>query len=160
MAAQEMKPFLYSVERIIDSKMPAVWRAWTDSVALESWYHPVGLKALPGTTISEPRVDGRWAVSVDVPEHNMTAYFFGAYTAYVEEALIEHTMLYTESAEEFAKANLDGPSHLVSVTFERRESGVWVKFSQFGELPEGHAPRAQAGMESYFDSLENYLRQP
>jgi hypothetical protein len=32
-----------------------------------------------------------------------------------------------------------------------------VKFSQYGELPPGQAVQAQAGMESYFDSLEAYL---
>jgi len=32
-----------------------------------------------------------------------------------------------------------------------------VKFSQFGDLPEGEAARAQQGMESYFDSLERFL---
>jgi hypothetical protein len=32
-----------------------------------------------------------------------------------------------------------------------------VKFSQFGELPEGQPAQAKAGMESYFDSLANYL---
>ncbi len=29
--------------------------------------------------------------------------------------------------------------------------------SQFGELPEGQAEQAQAGMESYFDNLELFL---
>ena len=47
--------------------------------------------------------------------------------------------------------------HLVVVEFEARDFRSWVKFSQFGELPEGMAVRAQAGMESYFDSLGNYL---
>jgi hypothetical protein len=32
-----------------------------------------------------------------------------------------------------------------------------VKFSQFGDLPESEAIQAQAGMESYFDSLGDYL---
>jgi hypothetical protein len=35
--------------------------------------------------------------------------------------------------------------------------GIWVRFSQFGELPEGDAEQAQAGMESYFDSLGIFL---
>jgi len=33
----------------------------------------------------------------------------------------------------------------------------WVKFSQFGEMPDSEAVRAQEGMESYFDSLERFL---
>ncbi len=43
------------------------------------------------------------------------------------------------------------------IEFESRDFRSWVKFSQFGELPEGQAVQAQAGMESYFDSLEAYL---
>ncbi len=157
MEQQERQPFLYSVERVFSADLSSVWGAWTEPQALEAWYHPVGLVALPETVSSNAVVDGEWAVSVDVPEHNLTAYFYGRYTAVIHQKLLEHTMLYTESADEFAKADLGGPSHLVSVSFEQREAGVWVKFSQFGELPEGHAPRAQAGMESYFDSLESYL---
>jgi len=42
--------------------------------------------------------------------------------------------------------------------FEDRGVNSWVKFSQFGELPEGQAEQAKAGMESYFDSLSNFLR--
>jgi len=34
---------------------------------------------------------------------------------------------------------------------------TWVKFSQFGDLPAEEAPRAQAGIENYFDSLGNFL---
>jgi hypothetical protein len=156
---QERQPFLYSVERVIKAELSRIWHAWTQPQALEAWYHPVGLAALPETVTSHAVVDGPWAVSVDVPDHNLTAYCYGRYTAVINEKLLEHTMLYTESATEFEQDDLGGPSHLVSVSFEQREVGVWVKFSQFGELPEGHAPRAQAGMESYFDSLENYLGQ-
>jgi hypothetical protein len=32
-----------------------------------------------------------------------------------------------------------------------------VKFSQFGQLPEGQAEQTKTGMESYFDSLANFL---
>ena len=35
-----------------------------------------------------------------------------------------------------------------------------MKFSQYGELPEDQAVQAQAGMESYFDSLAAYLTTP
>jgi hypothetical protein len=66
-------------------------------------------------------------------------------------------MHYVESADEFAARDMTTPSHEVVVEFEDREGAAWVKFSQFGELPEGHAPRAQAGMESYFDNLGKYL---
>jgi hypothetical protein len=49
------------------------------------------------------------------------------------------------------------PSHLIVIDFEDRGVSSWARFSQFGELPEGDAEQAQAGMESYFDSLGIFL---
>jgi hypothetical protein len=48
-------------------------------------------------------------------------------------------------------------SHLIVIDFDNRGDSSWVRFSQFGELPEGDAEQAQAGMESYFDSLGIFL---
>ena len=45
----------------------------------------------------------------------------------------------------------------IVVTFEERPGGSWVKFYQYGELPEEHIPMAKAGMESYFQSLADFL---
>ena len=75
----------------------------------------------------------------------------------VENARLEHTMAYTQSAEEFAVRDESAPHHRILVEFESRGFRSWVKFSQFGDLPEDQAVQAQAGMESYFDSLEAYL---
>lgn len=152
-----MSDFLYSVEREFDLPVDILWAAWTDPVALESWYHPTDLSVLPGSVVSEPVEGGRWAVGVDVPAHGFVAYFWGRYTAVVENARLEHTMSYSQDAEEFAARDDDAPHHLVRIEFESRDFRSWVKFSQFGELPEGQAVQAQAGMESYFDSLEAYL---
>jgi len=46
---------------------------------------------------------------------------------------------------------------LIRVEFKDRGSSSWSKFSQFGELPEGQAEMAQAGMTSYFESLARFL---
>jgi hypothetical protein len=66
-------------------------------------------------------------------------------------------MHYTQSLEEFEAANLSTPAHRVVVEFDDRGERSWVKFSQFGQLPEGQAEQAQAGMQSYLDSLEVFL---
>ena len=87
----------------------------------------------------------------------MVSCFYGLYTKVETHKLLEHTMCYTEDMADFAAMDDSAPHHNVVVEFEIRGDKTWVKFSQFGELPEGHAPRAQAGMESYFDSLANYL---
>ena len=81
----------------------------------------------------------------------------GRYTAVAPNARLDHTLAYSQSAEEFAARDDDAPHHLVRIEFENRGFRSWVKFSQFGDLPEAEALRARAGMESYFDSLAAYL---
>jgi uncharacterized protein YndB with AHSA1/START domain len=54
-------------------------------------------------------------------------------------------------------ADLTAPSHRVVVDFEDRGESTVVTFAQFGEMPEEQIPQTQAGMESYFDSLEAHL---
>jgi len=154
------QPLLYSVEREFHHPIETMWTAWTEASALEAWYHPADLECLAGSTESQLTVGGLWACAVSVPEHNFAAYFFGIYSKIVTNELLEHTMHYTESADEFAEKDMSTPSHTVTIEFENRGQNTWVKFSQFGELPEGMAERAQAGMESYFDSLSAYLSEP
>ena len=149
--------FLYSVEREFDATIEKVWHAWIDAASLEAWYHPTELSNVPGSVVSEFEVGGLWTVAVDVPAHNFVAYFYGRYTGIELHKTIEHTMFYVESADEFAARDESRPFHKVVVDFEIRGDKTWVKFAQFGELPEGHAPQAQAGMESYFDSLAKFL---
>jgi uncharacterized protein YndB with AHSA1/START domain len=149
--------FLYSVEREYAHPIETVWHAWTDAAALEAWYHPTDLANVVGSSKSDPIVGGRWAIAVDVPAYNMVSCFYGLYTKVETHQLLEHTMCYTQDMAEFAAMDDSAPHHNIVVEFEIRGGKTWVKFSQFGELPEGHAPRAQAGMESYFDSLANYL---
>ena len=103
---------------------------------------------------------GIWTVAIDVAEHNFVAYFYGRYTQVIENLRLEHTMAYTESAEEFAARDESAPHHRVVIEFEARAFRSWVKFSQYGELAEDQAIQAQAGMESYFDSLAAYLTTP
>ena len=152
-----MSDFLYSVEREYDIPVEILWAAWTDPVALEAWYHPTDLSNVPGSAASDAVEGGLWTVAVDVPEHGMVAYFYGRYTAVVENARLEHTMAYTQSAEEFAARDETALHHRVLVEFASRDFRSWVKFSQFGEMPAGQAVKTQAGMESYFDSLADYL---
>jgi uncharacterized protein YndB with AHSA1/START domain len=148
---------LYSVQREYPVPMERMWGAWTDAAALEAWYHPTDLHCEPGSVISDAMVGGGWAVSVDVPQHGLVAYFYGVYTRVEVGRVLEHSIDYTQSAEEFTAKDLSVPAHRVGVDFEPRAGGTWVRFAQFGELPEGEAPRAKSGMESYFDSLGAYL---
>lgn len=149
--------FLYSVEREFPVTMERLWNAWTDASELESWYFPTELSATKGATVSVLEVDGLWACGVEVPAQGFTAYFFGKYTKIVNYKLLEHTLHYTTSADEFAQKDFSTESHLIRVEFEDRGSLSWSKYSQFGELPEDQAAMAQAGMNSYLESLAQHL---
>ncbi|MEY3926426.1 MAG: hypothetical protein RIS16_377 [Actinomycetota bacterium] len=149
--------FLYSVEREYPVSISDLWSAWTDPVKLETWYFPTALKSVRGATKSELTLGGLWACGVDVAEFGFVAYFYGKYTKIEQEKQIEHTLHYTQSKEEFEAKDFETESHLIVLDFEDRGESSWVKFSQYGELPEGQAAQAQAGMESYLDSLSNFF---
>lgn len=150
--------FLYSVERVYPYPSATLWAAWMQEQALSKWYSPVSLKVAEGSVVSEEKVGGLWTVGVDVPEYNFVAYFYGLYTRIEQNKLIEHTMNYTQSHAEFLKRVASPEEHLIKIDFEVDPNGTLVKFSQFGQLPEGEAEKAQAGMESYFDNLARYLK--
>lgn len=152
-----MRESLYTVERNYPISVEKLWNAWADPKALQVWYCPTNLSVEGGSVQSEPVVGGIWSSGVSVKQANMVAYFFGLYTAVKEYELLEHTMTYTESHEEFEKRIPSPVEHLVRIKFKVTDGGSWVSFTQFGELPEGQAPQAKAGMESYFDNLGNYL---
>lgn len=95
-------------------------------------------------------------MAIDVPQFNFVAYFYGQYQAIETNRQLKHTLHYTQSADEFALRDMSTPSHLIVIDFEDRDR-LLACFSQFGELPEGQADQAQAGMESYFDSLGIFL---
>lgn len=144
---------LYSVEREYPVSIDALWKAWVDADALEQWYCPTALRVLPGSVVSDARVDGWWTVGVDVQEYGFVAYFYGTYSEVVPNKRLVHSLYYTQDAAEFATRDLTLEHHRIEIDFEDRAGSSWVRFSQFGELPEGEAPRAKEGMESYFDNL-------
>jgi uncharacterized protein YndB with AHSA1/START domain len=152
-----MSGLLYSVEREYAHPISQLWSAWTRAEELEVWYHPTVLANVPGLTVSDARPGGSWKVAVDVPMNGFVAFFYGQYSTVEENVALEHSMHYTQSREEFDAADLTTPAHRIVVEFEERGAGSWVKFSQFGEMPEGQAEQTKLGMESYFDSLGEFL---
>lgn len=151
-----MEP-LYTVERVFPESADVLWRAWTDPAALQEWYAPVDLAVVPGSVVSDPVVGGWWTVGVDVPDHGFVAWFYGRYIQVQPESHFEHTLHYTQDADEFRARDVTTEHHRVSVDFEPGPEGVVVRWQQFGELPAEQVPATKAGMESYFDSLERYL---
>lgn len=151
------KQFLYSVERNYPVAIEKLWQAWVDPAALADWYSPTDLSVYPGSVENVAEVGGIWTVAVDVPEYNFVAFFFGQYTQVETHKLLAHTMNYTQSLAEFKERKFSPEAHDIVIEFEDRGLESWVKFSQFGELPDGEPARAQAGMESYFDNLGRFL---
>ena len=148
---------LYSVEREYPVAVKALWDAWIDADALQSWYSPTDLKVVPGSVLSEPVVGGWWTVAVNVSQFGFNAYFFGTYSELSENTRIVHSMNYTQDAAEFAARVITSDAHTIQIDFEDRGQSSWVSFTQFGELPADQAEGAKAGMESYFDNLGIYL---
>jgi uncharacterized protein YndB with AHSA1/START domain len=148
---------LYSVEREYPVAVKALWDAWMDAEALQTWYSPTDLKVVPGSVVSENMVGGWWTVGVDVSQFGFNAYFFGTYSELSENKRIVHSMNYTQDAAEFAARVITPDAHTIQIDFEDRGANSWVRFTQFGELPADQAEGAKAGMESYFDNLGIYL---
>lgn len=149
--------YLYSVEREYNVPIDRLWSAWTNAAELEEWYHPTDLVTVPGSAISEPEVGGRWTIAIDVPQFEFIAYFFGRYSNVQPHKKLEHSMSYTQDEAEFMAADPDAPFHKVVVDFEDRGDKSWVKFSQYGELPAEQIEATTVGMQSYFQSLFDYL---
>jgi hypothetical protein len=117
----------------------------------------VQLEVAKDTVENEAVVGGVWTVGVDVPEYNFVAYFFGVYTQVKEHELLEHTMNYTQSLDEFKKRVSSPEEHTIQIDFKEVEGGSWVSFTQFGEMPEEQVELTRQGTSSYFDNLGKFL---
>ncbi len=152
-----MTDLAYSVERAFPVDVDRMWRAWTDADALEQWYAPTDLHVVPGSVVSEAVEGGRWAVAVDASAYGHIAYFWGRYTEIVPGARLVHGLSYSQDEADFLARDDDAPRHDIVIDMEGRDGGTWVRFAQYGEMPAEQAAMAQAGMESYFDSLALHL---
>ena len=152
-----MNDLAYSVEREYSVPVDCMWHAWTDSDALQEWYAPTDLVVVPGSTVSEPVIGGRWATAVDASAYGHIAYFWGRYSEVDEPRRLMHSMSYSQDEADFLEHSDDAEQHLVVIDIETREVGCLVRFAQYGDMPAEQAQMAQQGMESYFDSLGNFL---
>ena len=147
----------YSVERAFPVDGDRMWQAWTDAGELEQWYAPTELSVVPGSVVSEAVEGGRWAVAVDASAYGHIAYFWGRYTEVVPGARLVHGLSYSQDEADFLARDDDAPRHDIVIDMEPRDGGTWVRFAQYGDMPAEQAAMAQAGMESYFDSLALHL---
>ena len=149
--------FLYSVEREVDYPLATLWQAFTETDALQAWYHPTMLNSVAGATLSEPNVLGRWQCAIEVPMDGSVHCFYGRYTHVEPMKYLEHTMHYTVNLDEFKARDESTESHIVKIEFEDRGDRSYVRWAQYGEMPEEQIEMTRAGMSNYLDSLEQYL---
>ena len=152
-----MSDLAYSVEREYPVPIDRMWHAWTDASALQEWYAPTGLAVVSGSTVSEPVIGGRWATAVDASAYGHVAYFWGRYSEVDEPMRVVHSMSYSQDESDFLEHSDEAEQHLVTIDMEPRGEGCWVRFAQYGDMPAEQAQMAQQGLESYFDSLGNFL---
>lgn len=153
---ETVNPLAYAVERAYSVPRARLWQAWTDAGDLAEWYCPLEMRVLPGSTISDPVEGGKWCTAVDAGAYGV-AYFWGRYAEVEPTVRITHTLHYSTDVADFDRADETGPTHVVVLEFSDTASGAHVRYSQFGEMPAEEAGRAQAGMESYLDSLAQFL---
>lgn len=152
-----MTDLAYSVERVFPVDSDRMWQVWTDAGELEQWYAPTELSVVPGSVVSEAVEGGRWSVAVDASSYGHIAYFWGRYTEVIPGRRLVHGLAYSQDEGEFLARDDEAPHHDIVIDMESRDGGTWVRFAQYGEMPADQAAMAQAGMESYFDSLGAYL---
>jgi len=149
---------LYFVEREFDCDIETLWSAWTNASELEAWYSPTILSVVSGSVTSEVKVGGRWAVAVDVSMNGFNAYFWGRYSEVIPHVRLVHSLSYSQYEAEFIFADDNAPAHRIEIDFEDRGTKAWVRFTQFGEMPEEQAEASRDGMNSYLDNLELFLK--
>jgi uncharacterized protein YndB with AHSA1/START domain len=149
---------LYSVGREYPVSISRLWRAWTEASELQQWYSGYGFEIVPDSATSESIVGGPWSIAIDVSANGFIAYFWGKYTEVEFQKKLVHTMHYSHDELEFNLRSDDIAFHLIRIDFEDREASSFLKFQQFGDLDAEEAEAAKDGMESYLDSLENFLK--
>jgi uncharacterized protein YndB with AHSA1/START domain len=155
--SDDFSALAYSVERTYPVDVDRMWSAWTHAAELEQWYAPTDLSVVPGSVVSDAVIGGRWAVAVDATAYGHIAYFWGRYDDVSPGSRLIHSLSYSQDEADFVAHDDDAPYHDIVIDMESRDGGTWVRFAQYGDMPAEQAAMAQAGMESYFDSLGQHL---
>lgn len=153
-----MSQLLYSVEREYPVTLSRLWSAWTEANQLQQWYSGYGFDIVPNSATSQSVVGGAWSIAIDVSANGFVAYFWGKYTEVEFQKKLVHTMHYSQDELEFNLRSDDSEFHLIHIDFEPRKQSSWVRFAQYGEMDSEEAEAAKDGMESYFNSLQNFLK--
>jgi uncharacterized protein YndB with AHSA1/START domain len=146
----------YTVIREIPFSAEKIYQAWTDEQQIPQWYGPVGMNTKEGSVSSDARVGGNWSATVVDPQGGQHQ-FTGEYHEVVPNQKLVYTLDYSNPDMPNMPKYPDGVHEVVTLTIEDKGASSVLTFTQNGFLPAAQIPYAQAGMESYFDSLVNFL---
>lgn len=79
------------ITRAFAAPRHVVWRFFTEAERLAEWFGPVGVQVDPATTVVEPRVGGRWELTM-VDEDCTYSPIIGTFTAFDPEDYLEIRM--------------------------------------------------------------------
>lgn len=157
-------PELFQVTRTFPFAVEDVWNAWTVRDEIAQWYGPQDAPDgslrfdVPDESVSmHPEVGGAWSATVHIEPFDENHHFYGVVEEVEPLRRLTYTMHYTNDDAVFVSRDTSSAFHRIVLDFVSGD-GTTLTLTQYGEMPDGEAPRAKAGTESYFDSLGLYLR--
>ena len=149
------------VTREIPFPVELVWQAWTDPTQIAEWYGPMGFGVAPGSVTMEARVGGTWSATVVIPQTGDGHHFWGTVREVLEPMRIVYSMNYADDNTLPAETAEDPNAHNITLSIqpsENHQNHSVLTYRQDGLMMPGQVEAAGAGMESYFDSLEQFLQ--
>jgi uncharacterized protein YndB with AHSA1/START domain len=135
------------ISHVYDASPEAVFQAWTDPEQVARWWAPEGISIKPDSIVIEPRVGGRFELTMVDPSG--TSYDMRA--TYVE--LVEHELIVMRS-EPIPAAGIAETQ--TRVTFAAEGDGCRMTISD-GPYTDEVRGNAEAGWRSLVANLERLL---
>jgi uncharacterized protein YndB with AHSA1/START domain len=138
----------FRISHLYGSPPEAVFAAWTDPEQVARWWRPEGLEIAPESIVIEPRVGGRFELTMVDP--GGTSYDLRAtYVEFVEPELIVFR------SEPIPEAGITQAT-LTRVTFELEDGNCRMTVTD-GPYPDKVRGDAEAGWRSLVVNLERLL---
>ena len=148
------------IERIYNSPLDVVWKAWTDAEQLKKWWAPAGCST-PYCTV-DLRVGGKFHFCMHLPD-GRDIWALGIYKEIIEGEKIVYTDTFSDSEGNIKKPSTYGfsPEHpeelLVTVIF--REENGRTKVTLHHSIPRAfkELEEMEQGWLEMFDKCEKML---
>jgi uncharacterized protein YndB with AHSA1/START domain len=149
--------------RLIGAPLDRVWRSWTDSDDVLTWWGPAGFTC--GSAVIDLREGGRFVWNMHAPDElgGFDMYTAGRYDRIEPLSLIEFTQWLADAdGEPINPATLGMPADFPrairsSVQFESVPGGTRLIASEFGWIEGIERSHSEAGLSQCLDKLEAVL---